>query len=100
MKCYVGRIRDCFDIHITTHNVFAFDHPDDFAKRLLDHDKRLDVWTNHPAAVDLFKAEDILCVGRDKVERNLTDHPQWEQWKDEMSTGEFWTMVGENWYTK
>ena len=27
----------------------------------------------------------------------LTDHPDFEQWKDEMSPGEFWTVFGESW---
>ena len=30
----------------------------------------------------------------------LTDHPDFERWKDEMSPGEMWGMWGESWLTK
>ncbi len=29
--------------------------------------------------------------------RNLTDHPDFERWKEEMKPGEFWSMAGEDW---
>jgi len=29
--------------------------------------------------------------------RSLTDHPDFERWKEEMSPGEFWSTVGEDW---
>ena len=27
----------------------------------------------------------------------LTDHPQFETWKDEMAPGEMWSLFGEKW---
>ncbi|HVA47766.1 MAG TPA: hypothetical protein VNH11_15465 [Pirellulales bacterium] len=27
----------------------------------------------------------------------LTDHPQFDKWKDEMAPGELWSMFGEKW---
>jgi len=30
----------------------------------------------------------------------LTEHPEFERWKDQMSPGEFWSMVGEDWVGK
>lgn len=30
----------------------------------------------------------------------LEEHPEFNRWKDEMSPGDFWTMVGEKWVSK
>ena len=29
--------------------------------------------------------------------RALVDHPEWQEWTDHMTAGEFWTYVGEDW---
>ncbi len=41
----------------------------------------------------------IVAVGSDHTARiaKLTDHPEYERWKDVMAPGEFWSSVGESW---
>jgi len=34
------------------------------------------------------------------VVKPLTDHPEYERWKDLMAPGEFWSTVGEKWVTE
>ena len=63
------------------------------------------VATSHsPYLLDYLKAEEILLTSIDEdgytVMRSLTDHPEYERWKDLMAPGEFWSSVGEDWITK
>jgi predicted ATPase len=63
------------------------------------------VATSHsPHLLDSFAAEEVLLtsLGDDgyAVVKPLTDHPEYERWKDFMDTGEFWSTVGEGWVTK
>lgn len=45
-----------------------------------------------PEAVRVVRAHD----GRTQV-RSLIEHPEWQNWKSSMTSGEFWTYVGEDW---
>jgi len=63
------------------------------------------VATSHsPHLLDSFAAEEVLltALGDDgyAIIKPLTDHPEYERWKDFMDTGEFWSTVGEGWVTK
>lgn len=73
---------------------FDYLHPRDFSAVTLDADG----WTNNPLIVDLYPAERVLVCSRTGV-RPLSDHPDWPRWKAEMSSGEFWSLVGEEWAT-
>lgn len=60
------------------------------------------VCTSHsPYALDHFKSDEVLVMKSDQGGRahcrKLTEHPDWERWKDVMQTGEFWSSVGEDW---
>jgi hypothetical protein len=50
--------------------------------------------------LDEVEAEEVLVVrggpGGTRVAR-LSDHPEWQEWRGSMRTGEFWTWVGEDW---
>lgn len=72
-------------------------------RSLVDRDPGLQVvaTTHSPYLVDHFRAEELLLtsIGQDGFGRvgRLTDHPEFERWKEEMLPGEFWSMVGEQW---
>ncbi|HEY2294122.1 MAG TPA: AAA family ATPase [Thermoanaerobaculia bacterium] len=58
--------------------------------------------TSHsPYLLDYLQAEEILLTSLDDegyaVVKPLTDHPEYERWKDLMDPGEFWSSVGEDW---
>jgi predicted ATPase len=58
--------------------------------------------TSHsPYLLDAFRPEEVRLTGfledGSVTIRSLTDHPDFERWKDEMMPGEFWSMVGEDW---
>ena len=57
--------------------------------------------THSPYLLDHVKAEEvrILTASPETGTRiaKLTDHADYERWKDEMSPGEFWSTVGEDW---
>ncbi len=58
--------------------------------------------TSHsPYLVDALRPEEVRLTGllEDGTATicNLTDHPDFERWKEEMSPGEFWSTVGEDW---
>jgi predicted ATPase len=44
----------------------------------------------------------LAAIGPDgySVCGRLTDHPQFNKWKDEMSPGELWSLFGEKWLTQ
>jgi energy-coupling factor transporter ATP-binding protein EcfA2 len=63
------------------------------------------VATSHsPYLLDCLEAEEILLTSLDDdgyaVIRPLSDHPEYEQWKNLMAPGEFWSTVGESWLTQ
>lgn len=54
-----------------------------------------------PYMVDCMEPDEVWCMALDDdrgtVARRLSDHPKLKDWIDEMSSGEFWSMVGESW---
>lgn len=60
--------------------------------------------TSHsPYLLDHLEPEEIWLTNLDEeghtVAGRLQDHPEFDDWKDEMSPGEFWSYVGEDWLT-
>jgi predicted ATP-binding protein involved in virulence len=58
------------------------------------------VSTHSPYILDEVPAEAVRVVrafdGATQL-RALVDHPAWQEWKSSMTSGEFWTYVGEDW---
>lgn len=60
------------------------------------------VATSHsPYLLDYLEADEILLTslnedGYSSV-KALSDHPDYDRWKDVMAPGEFWSTVGESW---
>lgn len=58
------------------------------------------VSTHSPYILDEVPAESVRVVrafdGATQL-RALVDHPEWQEWKSSMTSGEFWTYVGEDW---
>lgn len=57
--------------------------------------------THSPYLVDHFEADEVLVTALDKdgygAIGKLTDHPEFDRWKDKQLPGEFWASVGEKW---
>lgn len=58
--------------------------------------------TSHsPYLVDWLQPDEVRLTGLlddgTATIRKLTDHPDFERWKEEMSPGELWSTVGEDW---
>ncbi len=72
--------------------------------QLLDQRPELQIIaTSHsPYLVEHLAYEEVLAMtqspedGRSLIAR-LTEHPDAERWREEMSAGEFWSSVGEDW---
>jgi hypothetical protein len=62
------------------------------------------ICTSHsPYMLDECDPEGIVCVwsGENGSEcAKLTEHPDFDRWKDEMRPGELWSMFGEEWVMK
>ena len=61
---------------------------------------RLVITTHSPYILDELPPESVRIVRADEHGtrvRALTDHPEWQEWKNSMTSGEFWTYVGEDW---
>ncbi len=60
--------------------------------------------THSPYLLACMQPQEVLCMhlGEDGLSRMapLTDHPDFERWKDEMNPGEFWSLFGDEWVTK
>lgn len=61
--------------------------------------------TSHsPYLLDCLEATEVLLTTLDDngyaTVKSLSDHPEYERWKDLMTPGEFWSSVGEDWITK
>ena len=54
-----------------------------------------------PCLLDQLQPEQIRLMTLDEdgyaVCGKLTDHPQFEKWKEEMAPGELWSLFGEKW---
>lgn len=102
MKCIVGTWQDAFN-YVRSHREYLVNanviigksHPRDFIRCLVDlyHWHRF-VWTNNERFVDIFHAKDVIAVSGDYA-RPLSEHPDYG--KHEMTSGEFWSVVGEDW---
>jgi predicted ATPase len=60
------------------------------------------VATSHsPYLLDYVEADEILLTSLDEdgyaSVKLLSDHPDYDRWKDVMAPGEFWSTVGESW---
>lgn len=72
-------------------------------RRFVDeHEDVQIICTSHsPYALDHFKPEEVRVMKSDSRGRahcrKLTEHPDWNYWKDTMKPGEFWGSVGEGW---
>jgi predicted ATPase len=60
------------------------------------------VATSHsPYVLDELEPHEVRVVTRDAehgtIVGRLTDHPNFEKWKDAMLPGEFWSHIGEDW---
>lgn len=61
------------------------------------------VATSHsPYLLDYLEADEILLASPDDEEgysfvKALSEHPDYDRWKDVMAPGEFWSTVGESW---
>jgi predicted ATPase len=56
--------------------------------------------THSPYILDELPPEAVRVVraGENGTQvRSLTEHPEWQEWKSSMTSGEFWTYVGEEW---
>jgi AAA15 family ATPase/GTPase len=65
------------------------------------HQVQLILSTHSPFLLDLCEPEEVRVFGRDAqgytVARPLTDHKDAQKWRKLMRTGEFWSVVGEDW---
>jgi predicted ATPase len=59
------------------------------------------VTTHSPYVLDELPAEAVRvvrsCGEAGTRVRPLTEHPDWAEWKENMTGGEFWAFVGEDW---
>lgn len=57
--------------------------------------------THSPYVLDELPAESVRVVRSDRSGgthvRALVLHPEWQEWESSMTSGEFWTYVGEDW---
>ncbi len=57
--------------------------------------------THSPYLIGCFEAEEVRVFARKEdgsaACSKLTDHPDFEHWKDSLDPGEFWASVGEEW---
>lgn len=57
--------------------------------------------SHSPYLLDALRPEEVRLTGfledGSATIRELSDHPEFERWKDVMSPGEFWSTAGEDW---
>lgn len=60
--------------------------------------------THSPYLLDYVEAAEVLLTSLSEdgyaAVKSLTEHPDYERWKDVMAPGEFWSTVGERWVTE
>jgi len=75
----------------------------DLLRKLMEQRPELQiVATSHsPYLLDHLRPEEVrltaLAEDGSAVVGRLDGHPEFERWKEEMTPGEFWSMVGEDW---
>lgn len=102
-------------LHTSGANVIMFDdldrglHPRAQAdlirclRRILEERPELQIicTTHSPFLLNHFTAEEVRVMGLDDQRhahvRTLSEHPDWAEWKSTMQTGEFWSVVGDDW---
>jgi hypothetical protein len=102
MKCYVGTWNDCRQYKCTP-DYFDHIHPKDFPEQL-EHYKDLEypgkeeikLWTNNTRIVACFNPSNVIVCYKGKT-KVLDQHPKYNTWKDEMDSGELWSLFGESW---
>jgi hypothetical protein len=67
-------------------------HPRDFKKTKFPEV----FFTNNPCVVDCFLASSVYCCHNGRI-KQLSEHENFQRWNGEFISGEFWTMVGEDW---
>lgn len=71
-------------------------------RRLTETTRAQILATSHsPYLLDALKPEEVRLTGfledGSVTIKALSDHPDFDRWKDEMTPGEIWSMVGEDW---
>ena len=78
----------------------------DVLRRIMDRfpDLQVIATAHSPYLLDELRPEEVrlTTTGADgySVCGRLTDHPQFDKWKDEMAPGELWSLFGEKWLTE
>ncbi len=66
-----------------------------------DADLQIVATSHSPFVVDELQPSEVLLATSNATSgttcANLNDHPEFDRWKDEMLSGEFWSVVGEDW---
>jgi hypothetical protein len=100
VKVYVGKWEDrpigvavipCFEITKTA-------HPRDFHKIFENFVSVavISIFSNNLSVVQLFSPENVM-VCKDGKCKPLTEHPDYERWKNELDSAEMWSLWGEDW---
>lgn len=67
----------------------------------MEPDTQIVFTTHSPYLLDCLKPDEVLLTtlraDGSAACRGLTEHPEFEQWKDEMRPGEMWSLFGEDW---
>jgi predicted ATPase len=77
-----------------------------FLQRFLEEHPEVQVvaTTHSPYLIDVMKPHQVRLTARQDdgsiACAALHEHPKFEQWKEAMLPGEFWSMVGEEWVRK
>jgi len=72
-------------------------------RTILDQNPELQIvaTTHSPYLLDHLRPEEVrlTTLGDDGTVSvaGLTDHPDFDKWKDEMAPGEMWSLFGEKW---
>ena len=53
-------------------------------------------FSNNPYFVSCFEHENVFVCGKEHI-TCITEHPNYKKWKDEMDSGELWSLWGESW---
>lgn len=73
----------------------ATTHPKNFQAEY--DSQNFDGYTNNVLFVDCVACEDVWVIGQTGSPKQLSCHPDWKKWQNEMNSGEFWSFVGEDW---
>ena len=77
----------------------------DFIKGIMEQrpDLQIIATTHSPYLLDHIPIQSVICmhVADDGYARAkpLSDHPEYDHWKEVMTAGEFWSAMGEKWVT-